>query len=848
MTTIEFYNQMAVHGFDPGYIEADEKIHRFSTNGKRHDKAGWYVCYLDPLSGAFGDWRQGTKFTWSAVSESSMTVSERQAFRAKMKQAREQRKRAQADAQAKATQKARNIWKKAKPASPEHPYLKRKGLKPLGDIRHYGKALVIPLRSLDGKLHSLQFLRPDGSKRFLADGQISGCCNWIKGGQGKTLVCEGWATGASLHMATGFNVVICFNAGNLGLVVEALLDAKPGIELVMCGDDDAFNPVNVGIEKAQAVAREHGLKMGIPQFKDVSGRPTDFNDLHHLEGLEEVRRQVEGATVPGADDSTEMAKKLFPRGAFPWEVLPSSIADSLKQLARSCASSPTSLPGAAVSIFASVIGSIVDVSPKQSWTEPLIFWFGDIRPSGAGKTPAARSLCRPLYEAQARADTRYKLELEAWEGQPKMLRGEPPERARGYFVTDLTLEGLREDHSGHGGKVCILDELSAFLSSQNQYKKKGSDRESWLCLHDGKPARIVRAGKSMTLSGARISIFGGIQPGIWRKAFSGQDGEIYLIDGTIFRFIPTYEGGAFYPLTAEAWSDENRKEWESLLWSALQWADDVQAAKKRRVLCLSKDAQQTFLDWRNELVQMQDDLPRPVRGFIPKLVGYALRFAGVLYLMDVFNRDQEPGAFLQVDDIKKGVKIAEFHLGHIIAAMEALTSEETPEVFEITEQVIHLAKTLVAMKSEVDSGWLAVGYVRERYNGNCQQEQTVKSARAMGSLLRRCGLTITGGVHDANKRRAAKCVVWDKKTESFIETSLQSLQSLHTQEYSGFWDADIEKMKSAMSASNGEDRENLQTLQTLKNQCLQTETGIDSGFADIADIADIISDYNEVVF
>jgi len=545
------------------------------------------------------------------------------------------------------------------------------------------------------------------------------------------------------------------------------------------------------------------------------------------------------------DEEIERAKELFQRGPFPWDVFPSSIAESIKQLARSCASSATSLPGSAISIFASVIGSTVDVSPKRSWEEPLIFWICDIRPSGSGKTPAARSLCQVLYDAQKEADDGYKQAMEEWETlTAKEKKGQkPPERPRGYFVTDLTLEGLREDHSGHGGKVCVLDELSAFFSAQNQYKaKKGSDRESWLCLHDGKPARIVRAGKSLTLSGSRISIFGGVQPGVWKRSFSGDDGKLYLIDGTIFRFLPTYEGSAFYPLTAESWSDENREVWENLLRRAMRWSDSQQEAENREVLCLSEDAQEFFFDWRNELVQVQNDLPAQVRGFIPKLVGYALRFAGVLYLMEKFSLSKEPELILQVNDIQRGIEVSEFYLGHILAAMEALTSEDIPEVFEVTEQVIHLAKTLEAMKPELDSGRLAVGYIWDRFNSNCQKEQTIKSAKAVGSLLRRGGLTITGGVHDANGRRGVKCLVWDKKTETLIETSLQSLQGLQRAEYSGFPGADIENPMSAKSAPDRVIQDPTQTLQTSKNQSLHAETSIISGVADITDIADIIPD------
>ena len=52
----------------PGVIEADGKLHRFSSNGKRGDDAGWYVLYLDGIipAGAFGDWRSGASQKWRA--------------------------------------------------------------------------------------------------------------------------------------------------------------------------------------------------------------------------------------------------------------------------------------------------------------------------------------------------------------------------------------------------------------------------------------------------------------------------------------------------------------------------------------------------------------------------------------------------------------------------------------------------------------------------------------------------------------------------------------------------------------------------------------------------------------
>ena len=41
----------------PEVIHSDGAIHRFSTNGKHGDKAGWYSFHADGIpAGAFGDW------------------------------------------------------------------------------------------------------------------------------------------------------------------------------------------------------------------------------------------------------------------------------------------------------------------------------------------------------------------------------------------------------------------------------------------------------------------------------------------------------------------------------------------------------------------------------------------------------------------------------------------------------------------------------------------------------------------------------------------------------------------------------------------------------------------------
>jgi len=489
--------------------------------------------------------------------------------------------------------------------------------------------------------------------------------------------------------------------------------------------------------------------------------------------IETVGSETEGF------NAWDQARFVYPRVPLPWEVLPVQIADSLQQLGRSFATSPVSLLGAMIAILSSVLGGTVKVSPKSSWKEHLIFWFADIRPSGAGKTPAARALCQVLYGAQSYAEKDYKQRLDEWQVRAKKERGPEPTRPRGYFITDLTLEGLRFDISGHGGTVCVMDELSSFLNSQNQYKSgKGNDREAWLCLWDGEPARVVRVGGAVSISGACVNIFGGVQPVIWRKVFGGGQG-VFIEDGTIYRFLATFEIDQIYPRTPEAWDDENKKTWERTLTLAMEWADKIIKDDdwQAKTLCLNKEAQKHFFDWANKIDNQRMDLPEQLRGFLPKAVSYALRLSGALYCLDRFAAGSFLGVTLTLSDVEKGIKVAMFYMGHIIDAMRALCIDENITPLEVIEHTRHVVKTLESLRNEIDNDRLSVSLIQEEFNQITKGEIKVKDSRKMAAILRNCNLTVPTTKHRYKDKSGIACLIWDNNTESFIKTCQHSQHS-----------------------------------------------------------------------
>ncbi|MEB4589512.1 toprim domain-containing protein [Candidatus Thiothrix sp. Deng01] len=267
-------------------------MERFSSNGKSGDLSGWYVLHLhgDYAAGVFGCWRTGIRQTWHSA-KGSWRLSGHE-WRELHKAITAERARQKQEHQARADnarQVAASLWNAARPADPTHPYLLRKGVGAYG-ARQHRNSLLLPLCDLDGMLHGLQTIRPDGIKRFLAGTPKRGLFCLIGASithpQGVYL-CEGYATGASLHEAYGLPVLVAFDAGNLQPVASAYRERFPHIPLTICADNDR-NPASkgygVGLDKARAAcANLPGVGLIVPEFPE--GAPlnlSDFNDLTAL--------------------------------------------------------------------------------------------------------------------------------------------------------------------------------------------------------------------------------------------------------------------------------------------------------------------------------------------------------------------------------------------------------------------------------------------------------------------------------------------------------------------------------------------------------------------------------------
>ena len=318
----QFRDALAGRGIvPPADLLADGVIHRCDAEGRGGKGDAAYLLHLDGIpAGGFENWRDGLGWeNWRADMGRTLTPTEEAAHRAKIEAARREREAEEAKRKHEARERACLLWAEAYPST-GHAYLTRKGIAANG-ARLHRESLVLPIRDAAGALHSLQFIGTDGGKRYLTGGRIRGCYFGIGKPDGVLCIAEGFATGASIHEATGYAVAVAFDAGNLQPAAKALREKFPDLRLILCADDDYRTDGNPGQTKAKETAQTVGGLLAVPDFgPDRPEGATDFNDLHQAQGLEAVARCI-AAALNGVAAAQEAAQdnETAPAKASPAE-------------------------------------------------------------------------------------------------------------------------------------------------------------------------------------------------------------------------------------------------------------------------------------------------------------------------------------------------------------------------------------------------------------------------------------------------------------------------------------------------------------------------------------------------
>lgn len=256
----------------PDSLLVDGLVHRYHDrlNDKRGVRNGWYFAIHNPdgtIGGTVGSHKLQLSRNWCTSITRTFTAAEKAEFARKQAAARARAEAKRLQRKAEAEKKAARLWSRSRPADLAHPYIIRKGVQ-AHRTRQMGDLLVLDYRDIGGRITTLQFISPDGGKRFLSGGAVAGSSHRFGPKITDAVICcEGWATGATLHEATGHPVCVCGSAGNLAPVAKGIREKYPTVSIIIAGDAD---PVG---RKAATDAAE--MVNGVVCLPDFSGEVTD---------------------------------------------------------------------------------------------------------------------------------------------------------------------------------------------------------------------------------------------------------------------------------------------------------------------------------------------------------------------------------------------------------------------------------------------------------------------------------------------------------------------------------------------------------------------------------------------
>lgn len=702
-------------------IQADGKLHRCSTADKPRGKDGAYRIHLDaPACCWWKNWRTGEEGTLQGKPDKDLSPAERKALRERIAAARKDAEEEQATRWAASANLARKIWDKAGSASDTHPYLQRKQVPALGGIRQMGEQLVLPVWDASGELVSLQFILPkkpaEGpDKLFLRGGKTAGGYFPIpaKDGSkdGPLLIAEGYATAASLHLATGYACLVAFNAGNLEAVARMARGKYPEREIIIAADNDCEGDKNTGVEAATKAAQAIGAKLAVCPALD--GGKADFNDLHTARSLEIVCVEVE--KVRKQDDACPMPEEWpepveFTGHSVPClnlKSLPPVLGDFCRELAEEKQVPVELVLSMVLATLSTAAQARYVVKVRDGYSEPVnVYTICPLDPANR-KSAVAESCTAPLKEwetwiaekmapvvreAQSQrltlekviekkrslaASKRTMAEIQEVQQEILELENQLPEIPviPRLLADNCTPEALAVLMAGTGGCISIITaEGGVFDILAGMYSKGVPNLDLFLKAHSGDCFRVDRRNSApVLLDSPRLTLGISPQPVTLAERAASKIFRGRGLDGRFLYFMPEsllgkrkLEPAPMNPATKARFNGKVR----SLL--PTSWGTDMPGPI---ALELSADAYRIWLSFAGEVEKglAPGGEFEGMRDWGGKIAGAVIRIAGLFHLA---THDRPEELKITPETMRQATYLGAFLIEHAKAAYALMGADE----------------------------------------------------------------------------------------------------------------------------------------------------------------------------
>lgn len=234
----------------------------------------------------------------------------------------------------------------------------------------------------------------------------------------------------TLYQVTGCSVACAFNCGNLFNVAKMMKEKHPEAEIIIVADDDLYTLGNPGIAKAKQAAASLNVKFIYPDFTncDITSKPTDFNDLMCIAGIDEVKKQLECFHNSNDDwpEPEAIQNELLPVESLPIEIIPEPLVDFVTDEANRMQCPIDFIAISILEVISAIVGAGCGIKPKKEddWLVIPNLWGCIIGRPGKLKTPAASSAINFLDKLEENEKSIFYEEMRKYEIESESFKAE----------------------------------------------------------------------------------------------------------------------------------------------------------------------------------------------------------------------------------------------------------------------------------------------------------------------------------------------------------------------------------------------------------------------------------------
>lgn len=331
-----------------------------------------------------------------------------------------------------------------------------------------------------------------------------------------------------------------------------------------------------------------------------------------------------------------------------------------------------------VSLFQYVLPSVLSLMGRETgldvgnFVAPNIGWFVVVQPSGGGKTRAKKVATAYLDGLQQSATKTYLDELQKWkEAQRSRKKGDPvvslPKHKK-YIFNQSTPQAVLKLLADQESSGCLFsrDEVKGLFTSLDQFAKDGDGKETLLETWDGTPVSVdrVKGEDSYYVPTSRLSVVGGLQPGIFKTVFKDPDDAQGMLARCLLalpRQLPTKRTVGYCELSG-------------ILPDLYTW---VNTTGLWGILKLTPDADDLFTELYEEFGNEanKEGVNAATRAWLSKLSGQTLRLALGLHAIECYYDKGKNNRSVTRDTLSRAFLLAHYYKACFYVIQNLMGSE-----------------------------------------------------------------------------------------------------------------------------------------------------------------------------